>query len=195
MAISKSNKSSKAILGAAKNLFWKYGIRRVTVEEICTEAGVSKMTFYRIFKNKNEVAEKILIDLMETGVKKYKTIMESDMPFPDKIRKFIELKFESTQEISKEFFNEVYQLNELNLQERLAVYRENNINDFISFIKSPKNQAYLKEDLKPEFLLYLVDKINEMVMDDKFMAMFDNFQDAVMNITNFFFYGIIQKRD
>ena len=51
--------SSKSldILNTARQLFWKHGIRRVSVEEVCREAGVSKMTFYRSFPNKIELAK------------------------------------------------------------------------------------------------------------------------------------------
>jgi len=195
MENSKSNKTDSVILKTAKILFWKYGIRRVTVEEICKEAGVSKMTFYRIFKNKNEVAEKILLNLMETGMQKFRSITESKDPFPEKIKKFIQLKYEGTQETSKEFFNEVYQLDELNLKEKTLEFRQKSTAEFIAFLQAPENKAYLKEDLKPEFLLYMIDKINEAVLDDRLLSMFDSTQDAVMNMINFFFYGIIQKKD
>ena len=65
MIDSKKSKSFISIQKSAKTLFWKYGMARVTVEEICREAGVSKMTFYRNFKNKNEVAKQVLIHLAE----------------------------------------------------------------------------------------------------------------------------------
>jgi AcrR family transcriptional regulator len=35
------------IASTAEKLFMKFGIRRVSVEEICREASVSKMTFYK----------------------------------------------------------------------------------------------------------------------------------------------------
>ncbi|MDH5400751.1 MAG: TetR/AcrR family transcriptional regulator, partial [Cyclobacteriaceae bacterium] len=54
------NRKYQAIFETAKELFWKYGIRRVTIEEICKEAGVSKMTFYKFFPNKVALANTIL---------------------------------------------------------------------------------------------------------------------------------------
>jgi len=41
------NQKYNQIIDTSKKLFWKYGIKRVTIEEICREAGVSKMTFYK----------------------------------------------------------------------------------------------------------------------------------------------------
>jgi AcrR family transcriptional regulator len=53
----KNNKKFQSTVNKAKELFWKYGIKKVSIEEICAEAPVSKMTFYKFFKNKNDLAE------------------------------------------------------------------------------------------------------------------------------------------
>ena len=47
------------LLQTGEALFVKHGMRRVTVEEICRQAGVSKPTFYRYFENKAALARRI----------------------------------------------------------------------------------------------------------------------------------------
>ena len=49
------------IMLAAKDLFWKFGIRKVSIEEICSKANVSKVTFYKYFENKIDLAIFILL--------------------------------------------------------------------------------------------------------------------------------------
>ena len=39
----KDNKKFQDIVATAKTLFWKHGIKRVTIEELCKEASASKM--------------------------------------------------------------------------------------------------------------------------------------------------------
>ena len=51
MSVTSSPKKEQ-ILKTGKELFWKYGFKLVTIEEICKEAGVSKMTYYKYFTNK-----------------------------------------------------------------------------------------------------------------------------------------------
>ncbi len=51
-----NNEKYKDILETGQELFWKFGFRRVTIEEICKEAGISKMTFYKYFSNKMDLA-------------------------------------------------------------------------------------------------------------------------------------------
>ena len=52
-------KKEQDILIAGKKLFFKYGLKKVTIEEICAEANVSKMTFYKYFPNKTALVKKV----------------------------------------------------------------------------------------------------------------------------------------
>ena len=86
--ILKRTKSVNAILKNGKDLFWKYGIRKVTVEDICKEAGVSKMTFYRSFENKYEVAKIILIELANDSYVIFSELFSREDPFPEIVAEF-----------------------------------------------------------------------------------------------------------
>lgn len=48
------------ILEGAKELFFMYGIKRITVDDICQHIGMSKKTLYLFFKNKEELIECLL---------------------------------------------------------------------------------------------------------------------------------------
>ena len=54
------SKKLQQITQTAYDLFWRHGIKRVTIEEICRTSGVSKMTFYKYFDNKNDLAISVL---------------------------------------------------------------------------------------------------------------------------------------
>lgn len=191
----KANKSYQAILVAAKSVFWKYGIRRVSVEEICKEAGVSKMTFYRLFSNKSEVAKEVLIAVMNESMDKYRNIMLQDISFTDKINQLIKLKYDGTLEMSQEFLSEVYQSDEMNMRELLVEYQKNGLDAFMIDLKKAQKEGWIKEGIKPEFILYILNKINDMLLDKSLTAIYTSTHETIMALTNFFFYGIIQKRD
>ena len=48
------------IIRQAKQMFWDYGLKRVGIDDICTELHISKKTFYTVLKTKNELIEEIL---------------------------------------------------------------------------------------------------------------------------------------
>ncbi len=50
------------IFDAAKKLFYKLGIRGVSVDAIAAEADTTKVTFYRVFDSKEDLVVKVLVD-------------------------------------------------------------------------------------------------------------------------------------
>jgi AcrR family transcriptional regulator len=57
--------AKKNILREADNLFCQYGIRSVTMDDIAKHLGISKKTIYLHFKDKNELVETLMANLME----------------------------------------------------------------------------------------------------------------------------------
>jgi TetR/AcrR family transcriptional regulator, cholesterol catabolism regulator len=48
------------ILTAAEQLFWKYGVRSVTMEDIARKLGISKKTIYQHFTDKEDILYQII---------------------------------------------------------------------------------------------------------------------------------------
>jgi AcrR family transcriptional regulator len=185
----------KQLLSTSKDLFWKFGIKRVTIEEICSEAGVSKMTFYKYFKNKNDLIKKILENLIESTMEKYRKIMASDLSYPEKIRESIKLKMEQTNDMSREFFNDFYKNANPDLTAYFNKMAQNNIqliqNDFVDAQK----KGYIRSSIKPEFIFYFLNHMFEMVEDNRLAQIYDSPQTMIMELTNFFFYGVLPESD
>ncbi|GAB1404952.1 hypothetical protein MASR1M74_21310 [Lentimicrobium sp.] len=190
MSPKRKEKSRESLLAAARKLFWKYGIRKVTVDEICREAEVSKMTFYRYFENKIELAALMLIEVYENALQDYNNIMHSEHPFPEKIRQVVLLKHRGTTEISEEFLSDVYQSKEPVIQELLTKYSKISGKVLRDDFAKAQKEGWIRKDLKIDFLMYMMDSIGERLFDEKLKEMFGNTHDLVMSLTNFFFYGI-----
>jgi AcrR family transcriptional regulator len=56
----KGKDTKTLIMNTAETLFLKYGFRRVSVDEICRSAKVSRKTFYVYFANKETLVIEIL---------------------------------------------------------------------------------------------------------------------------------------
>ncbi len=187
----RKTKSYQAILQRATSLFWKHGVRRVTVEEICREAEISKMTFYRLFNNKNEVAEQVLDGVLEGSMMRYKSIMRQPVPFSEKIKQIMLLKQDTTTGISEEFIRDIYQHEDSGLKQRMEDYRKRMMEEVIEDFRIAQQNGWIRKDLKPEFIMYAMEQFSAMILDEKLIAMYKNSQDIIMEITNFFFYGIL----
>ena len=51
--------AQEKILKTSLELFFKYGIKRVTMDDIAKELGMSKKTIYQIYKEKDDLVEQL----------------------------------------------------------------------------------------------------------------------------------------
>ncbi len=183
------------LVEAAEMLFWKFGIRRITIDELCLEANISKMTFYKFFENKIEIAKYILEKKINEGITKYRQIMDADIPFTKKIEMSVKLKMEQTENLSQEFLTDLYR----NPNPELLQFFETKKNEFLNqilndFTKAQKS-GQLRKNLKPEFILYFLNHMFDMAKDDELYKHYNNAQELIMELTNFFFYGIMTEKN
>jgi AcrR family transcriptional regulator len=189
------NQKFKSLVSAASLLFWKFGIKRITIDEICHEAKVSKMTFYKFFNNKIDLARYVLETKMNEGISKYREIMDADIPFTRKIEMSIQLKMENTEDLSQEFLTDLYRNPNPELLEFFESRKKEFLNQILAdFIKAQKS-GYLRKNLKPEFILYFLNHMFEMAKDQALYSIYSNAQELIMELTNFFFYGIMTGKD
>jgi len=189
----KYNPKRELILKTGKELFWKFGFKRVTIEEICKEAGVSKMTFYKYFPNKIEMVKILMDGLLKEALEKYKKISESDIPYPEKVIQMIDLKKEQIQTMSSEFFRDYVQSEDPELINFLNQLTQENLQLFTNDFKKAQEDGNIRSDLKVEFIMYVMNHLIEMTHDDALLNMYEEPQDLVMEITNFLFYGILNR--
>ncbi len=187
------SKSKVILLKTAKNLFWKHGIRRVTVEEICKEAGVSKMTFYRNFKNKDELVEAMIEQLRSEGQEGYDRIMNQEISFHQKIEQLIQFKYERSKGISKEFLKDIYQSDNPEMLKLLENAQQKAQKTMIKDFKKAQKEGAIRADLKMEFIIYMLNDINNKIMDPQLNKIYPSGEKLIMELTRFFFYGILTK--
>ena len=159
----KRSRKLQSILDAAKSLFWKYGIRRVTIEEICQVAGVSKMTYYKYFSNKTAIAKYIIEDITESSFKTYKEILASEISYDQKVKKMIELKLENSNNISQELFYDLYKYRDEEIARTIEAIKDKMFGLYLEDFRNAQKSGDIRSDIKPEFILFFLNKITEMM--------------------------------
>ena len=185
------NKKLQQLLDTAYDMFWKFGFTRVSIEELCQEARVSKMTFYKHFKNKTELIRFLLYEMSEYSLKQYEDIMSEDIPFVDKVRKSVQLKLKQTENISEAFFNDFQKVNDPELNKVVQEQRVSNIKVVTDWYIKAQKEGDVRQDIKPEFIIYFLNHMMEMVKDPNLLKMYKEPHDLIMELTNFFFYGLL----
>lgn len=184
------SKKQKDILNTSKELFWKFGFKRVTVEEICQKANVSKMTFYRFYPNKLEVAKAVFDMVIDRAIEDFQSLMKEDISASEKMQRMLLMKFEGTNDISKEFLMDFYSNPELKVSTYIEKRTREVWGSIIEDFRKGQQEGWLRKDFKPEIILLFSQKIMELVKDENTLKLYNNPQDLIMEIANFFTYGI-----
>lgn len=168
-------------------------MKRVSIEEICREAGVSKMTFYKHFRNKNELVIRLLDTIREESMNRYQAIMSQSTPFIQKIEQSIQLKYEQTRDMSQEFFNDIHK----NAPDEVIAYfntmYQENLQVLLRDYTQAQERGEIRQDIKPEFILYFLNQMMQMAEDPALQTQYASLQDLIMELTRFFFYGILPR--
>ncbi len=191
--MNKNNRNQKfqQLVATAQDLFMRFGIRRVSVEEICSEANVSKMTFYKYFKNKIELTKYLLNQIFSEQMTEYRKIKAQPVSFPEKVKQIIQLKHEQTDMMSQEFFHDLLKNPNPEIAELLEKLNEDSFNEIINDFKAARENSDIRQNLKPEFILYFLNHMIEMAKDQNLLSLYNSPNELTMELTNFFFYGIL----
>jgi len=186
----RTNKKYDAILEASKDLFWKHGFRRVTVEEICIVSGTSKMTFYRYFPNKSEVAKTVINKVFDDGITELRKIFRDETAPAEKLRKIIQMKYDGTYSISKEFMDDFYRNPEIGLSVHVDEKVKSTMMEYISLFREGQEKGWIRKEMNLEFMFRFFQSMTIFLFDNKMLSLFNTPQDLIMEITNLFIYGI-----
>lgn len=184
------SKKYNDIIASAHELFWKHGFRRVSIEEICLKAKVSKMTFYRFFQNKKELAKTVFDEKFDEGKQRFKSIMTDDTAASEKLRNLLLMKLEGTNDISREFLQDFYGNPELGLSTYVDEKNKLLWIEIVEDFRIAQEKGIFRKDFKPEFFIFISRKVSEMITDENLLKLYGTPQELVLEMVKLLTYGI-----
>ena len=183
----------RQILATARELFTRFGIRRVTVEEVCEKANVSKGTFYKHFGNKNELVIELLDGMMSDAMDQYRRIIDSSLPFQKKVEQMIRMKIENTGDLSREFIADILESGD---PEAVTYYKEKaeeTLRVIGDDFQIAQQRGEIRQNMNPGFIFYFFNHMMEMMKDPRLEALYATPGEMIKDLTSFFFYGIMPE--
>lgn len=188
------NKTYEAIFNAGETLFIKFGTRRVTIDEICRLAKVSKMTFYKYFPNKVELAKAVLNRLAETQMAVFRDIMARDVPFEEKVRQTIQMKLEAGRRLGNEWPLEILENPDTDIGRFLQSMTGRIAREVRDEYEKAQKNGDIRADVRMDFIFFFLDHLQAMFQDERLLRMYDSIEDLTVELVNFFFWGILPRR-
>ena len=172
------------IISTAERLFSRFGSKRVTVEELCREAGVSKMTFYKYFANKVELVQCIKDNWVEEGFEKFDRINALDIPFSEKIELMSQWEMEFASRINAEFITELFSIDDV---------KDRSKRRYLSNIAAAQKKGEVRSDIDPEFLWMVGEKIKELIMEGRWKSVFSDFSQFQKQFRTLIYFGLLTR--
>jgi AcrR family transcriptional regulator len=170
------------LIQTGEALFVKHGMRRVTVEEICRQAGVSKPTFYKYFQNKAALARRIVELWIERALQRIDEIENAEVPFPEKMRQILAVKQAIAARPGPEFLEDLIHL-DIDLSHALQ--------RVMRFLVEGQQHGDIRSDVRPEFLLAAFDLLNRMHHDPRIRDLYDDTETLAADVFKLFYYGAL----
>lgn len=182
------------LIDSAQNLFCKHGIRRVTVEELCRTAEISKMTFYKYFVNKWDIGRAVIDITFEKGLNYYNNMIQEDIPFAEKIEQILKITMVQINSFGAPFIEDLTDkrspLNTHFSAKQKAVSRLS-----INFLTNAKNKGYIKKEIKIPFLLYILDRTTEFFNDPELISLMPDTKERGYELASLFLYAFSNAKN
>lgn len=170
------------LIQTGEALFVKHGMRRVTVEEICHQAGVSKPTFYKYFENKAALARRIVELWIEEVLQQIDRIEGAEVPFPEKMKQILALKQAIAARPGPEFLEDLIPM-DIDLSPALR--------RAMRFLVQGQQDGNIRADIPPEFLLAAFDLLNTMHHNPRVRDLYEDTETLAVDIFKLFYYGAL----
>ena len=187
------SKKRRQIVEAGLELFGRFGVRRVSVEEICRTAGVSKMTFYKYYSNKMELVKSIWSGWADEGFRRFEEIDAMDIPFREKLRMIIDYKMTRLDEIGPMFLDEIIH-GDPEMKQFIGRLQERSITRFMEYLRAAQERGEMS-DIRPELFLALLEWMRGIVKSESLRALYPDDVAFIRDLHNFIFFGIIPNAE
>ncbi|MBR1630726.1 MAG: TetR/AcrR family transcriptional regulator [Paludibacteraceae bacterium] len=152
--------TDKQILITAGEMFVQYGLRSISIEDICNQVRISKKTFYVYYSSKEELIA-TLIDRHQTEVERYieqetdgKSVVEIFLFFTQQVHMLINNQHIRFKRELQKYYPHIYE----DIERRVLRNRQENI---LRYIKEGIKQGYFRADIIPDLMaLYFIEMQN-----------------------------------
>lgn len=155
------------ILEQAGKLFYLYGIKNVSMDDLASTLGVSKRTIYENFKDKEDILNSFLMSVKEKRDKLFAKYVDESSDTIEIFLKIIE--YHSKNEMpAVKFYEEIFKYYP-NIHQKILADTKLNKLHFRNFLKQGVEQGYFRDDLNIDIVAFLVEQNNYTFMRAAFM--------------------------
>ncbi len=186
---------SRRIIETSKQLFVKHGVRTITMDDIASEAGVSKKTLYEHFLNKEDLLGKT-VDLMhEEGKTEQESIIKNGRFNIETMHDIIRNSAVRINDINPNFISDIKKYHPSLWKDKLKKMESDTIQFKAKLIKEGIKQGYFRSDINIDIASKLLhEQLNIMMDNEIFPSNSYSRSEVFQTIMSIFGKGIIKEK-
>lgn len=182
------NKKKQSIIQAAFELFVARGVKDVSTAEIAKKAGVSQASIYNFFLSKENLVREALFAFLDEQMRASEAVLNSNLPFQEKVEKLLFITDEATRQSSPEFFHSMITVDPM-LQQFMEEYSLHQTDPFIMrLVEQGRAEGAINRELSDEAILVYIRALRETLAQPNIS------KKARMDLGVLFFYGLTGQR-
>jgi AcrR family transcriptional regulator len=183
------------IISAAVELFsHTHNVKKVSIEAIAEAAHVSPTSIYNHFGNRDTLIYEVVKDLARSNIERNKALIDSDVPFPQKLIGIISGKIDMTDKINSEVIEKM-----LGQDQAVGLFVDEIFEKeikplWLKIMREGKEQGYVDPKLDDVTTVLYLD-IMEAGLKSK-MDVFKDFKNnmgLIEQLTHIMFHGFLNK--
>ena len=191
LVLSAKMEPQEKILKTSLELFYKYGIKRVTMDDIAKELGMSKKTIYQFYKEKDDIVNQLCEIEMSKNHKKFEDVFLQAKDPIHEIMLISENLKEMMQHINPIFFLDLQKYHTTAFNQFQAFKEECAFKDILRNIKKGKEEGFYKAEIDEEFTArYRLAQIDMLMFGNYFSFDKLSFSKSHELVLDMFVYGI-----
>jgi len=181
-------KKQQLLIESATELFTRHGMRRVTVEEICKNAGISKMTFYKYFSDKNDIARAVLDALINAGLKMYYEMIAEPITFAQKMEKILMLSTSQIHAFGAAFLDDL--MNPKSALHADFLDQQKKVLELsIEFLAQAQKDGLIHSEIKMPVMMFMLSRLSELLNHPEFVKIVPDIEARAHELSALFFHG------
>lgn len=181
----------QTVLDIAERQLFRYGYRNLNLNEVAREAGISKVTLYKLFQGKYEVAERAVERLLAEADREMAGLFRAELPLREKLERGIGLLSSLYLKMDRDF---LYDLEHSlpRLWERIEAVRAAREGQLAGLLAAAQAGGEVRGDVDPALLAALIMALVREVYRPAFFLDHSVSADAVGRVvTGVFLDGVL----
>ena len=180
------------VLAVACEVFQRMGYKQAKISDIAIEAGISRTTLYRYFRNKQEMLELLLVRQEEYAMKSMEYLKDDSKSIEEKLNWMLEMKFKVINEWGSQLIKDL--MDDGYFKERLHEIQANMAEEFIEWLRFEQEDGNISKAYEPEFIFALMTKLEYLIMDEDLQEFYPEMADLIVTLLNITLDGVRTRK-